>query len=182
MQEESNPIKDYLFEYIKNSKTIPKLVAEKRFDAIIEDVTRNCYDQTSSMGQKDEAVGILATGLLHYLLTSALISSQRKIKYGNQEIDIVIPDIKTLQKDPKKSLIICIPKSSDRVIIENKISELEKIQPQKDNIWVVLSEKQDLERKMFVLKKQNGTFSKIIFEIAKFSNVGGTNNLKILRV
>lgn len=123
MQEESNPIKDYLFEYIKNSKTIPKLVAEKRFDAIIEDVTRNCYDQTSSMGQKDEAVGILATGLLHYLLTSALISSQRKIKYGNQEIDIVIPDIKTLQKDPKKSLIICIPKSSDRVIIENKISE-----------------------------------------------------------
>ena len=67
MEEETNPIKDYLFEYIKNSQTIPKLRAEKKFDKIIEEITSNCYDQIVSMGEKDESIGVLATGLLHYL-------------------------------------------------------------------------------------------------------------------
>jgi len=54
------------------------------------------------MGEKEEVVGVLATGLLHYLLTNALISSQRKVTYNDNELDIVIPDTKTLEKDPKK--------------------------------------------------------------------------------
>ena len=78
MEEESNPIKDYLFNYIENSEIIPKLIAEKRFDQIIEDVTKNCYDHILSMGEKDEVVGVLATGLLHYLLTNALINKSKK--------------------------------------------------------------------------------------------------------
>jgi len=75
MEEETNPIKDYLFEYIKNSEIIPKLIIEKKFDQIIEDITKNCYEQIISMDEKDKAVGVLATGLLHYLLTNALIPS-----------------------------------------------------------------------------------------------------------
>jgi len=182
MEEESNPIKDYLFEYIENSEIIPKLVAEKKFDQIIEDVTKNCYDHILSMGEKDEAVGVLATGLLHYLLTNALITSQRKIEYNGNELDIVIPDIKTLEKDSKKTLLICIPKSSDIVIINEKISKLEKIQSEKENIWLVLSKDVPTGKKSFILSKDNNTFSKIIFEIAQFSNVHGTSKFKILRI
>lgn len=182
MEEETNPIKDYLFEYIKNSETIPKLIIEKKFDVIIEDITKNCYEQIISMDEKDKAVGILATGLLHYLLTNALITSQRKIEYKNNEIDIVVPDLKTLEKDPKKTLLVYIPKSSDVNKINEKITQLEKIQPEKQNIWVVLSEKISIGKKSFVLSKDNNTFSKIIFEIAQFSNVSGTNKFKILRI
>lgn len=182
MEEEQNPIKDYLFEYIEKSEIIPNLMLEKKFDQIIEDVTTNCYDQIISMEDKDESVGILATGLLHYLLTNALITSQRKIEYKGNEIDIIVPDVKTLEKDPKKTLLICIPKSSDLKTINEKISELEKIQPEKGNIWLVLSENISTEKKSFVLSKDINTFSKIIFEIAKFSNVGGSNKFKILRV
>lgn len=182
MEEEANPIKDYLFEYIKNSETIPKLIIEKKFDQVIEDVTKNCYEQIISMDEKDEAVGILATGLLHYLLTNALITSQRKVEYQNNEIDIVVPDLKTLEKDPKKTLLVYIPKSSDVNKINEKITQLEKIQPEKQNIWVVLSENIPIDKKSFVLSKENNTFSKIIFEIAKFSNVGGSNKFKILRI
>jgi hypothetical protein len=138
MEEESNPIKDYLFEYIKNSETIPKLIEEKKFDQIIEDITVNCYDKILTMGEKEQSIGVLITGLLHYLLTNALITSQRKVEYNGNELDIVIPDIKTLEKDPKKTLLICIPKSSDIKVIEEKINQLEKIQPEKDNIWLVL--------------------------------------------
>ena len=126
MLEDSNSIKEYIFDYIKNSQSIPKLISEEKFDQVIEDVTNNCYDKVISMAEKDEAVGVLATGLLHYLLTNALITSQRKIDYQGIEIDIVVPDIKTLEKDQKKSLLICIPKSSDINIINKKNSNVRK--------------------------------------------------------
>jgi hypothetical protein len=182
MEEEVNPVKDYVFEYIKNSQTIPKLIVEQKFDQIIEEITKNCYDKILTMGEKDEVVGVLATGLLHYLLTNALITSQRKIEHDGNELDIVIPDIKTLEKDSKKTLLVCIPKSSDKKIIADKITQLEKIQSNKENIWIVLSENIPLNKKTFVLSKENNSFSKIIFEIAQFSNVHGTSKFKILRI
>lgn len=182
MEQEANPIKDYLFEYINKSKTIPHLISEKKFDAVINDVVDSCYDKILTMGQKNDAVGVLATGLLHYLLTNSLISSQRKIEYQGQEIDIVIPDIKTLEKDPKKSLIICIPKSSNKHVIDKKLLQLEKVQPEKENIWFVLSENIETDRRSFVLEKQNNTFSKIIFDVAQFINVGGASKFKILKI
>ena len=135
MQEEPNPVKDYLFDYIsKSEERIQKLISDKKFSEIIDDVIANCYDKIITLGEKDESIGVLATGLLHYLLTNALINSQRKVEYQGIEIDIAIPDIKTLEKDPKKTLLICIPKSSNKKIIEEKISQLEKIQSEKENI------------------------------------------------
>ena len=182
MSEESNPIKDHLFDYIKKSNTIVKLISEKKFDVIINEIIENCYDKIILMDKKDNAVGILATGILHYLLTNALLSSQRKVDYQGMELDIVIPDIRTLEKDAKMTLLILIPKSSDKKIINEKIFQLKKIQPTKENIWVVLSEDVSIDCKSFVLSKENDSFSKIIFEIAQFSNVGKSNKFKILRI
>ncbi len=182
MLDEVNPIKDYLFDYIEKSKNIENLIREKKFDVIINEIVENCYDKVISMGKKEEAVGILATGILHYLLTNALLSSQRKVDYQGMELDIVIPDIRTLEKDAKMSLLILIPKSSDKKIIDEKISQLRNIQPTKENIWAVLSEDIQLDCKSFVLSRENNSFSKIIFEIARFSNVGGSNKFKILRI
>ena len=183
MQKEPNPVKDYLFDYLsKSEERIQKLISEKKFSEIIDDVIENCYDKIIRLGEKDESVGVLGTGLLHYLLTNALINSQRKVEHKGIEIDIVIPDIKTLEKDPKKTLLICIPKSSNKKIVEKIISQLEKIQSEKENIWVVLSENISINKKYFVLSKENNSFSKIIFEIAQFSNVRGTNKFKILPV
>ena len=182
MSEESNPIKDYLFDYIKKSDKIPKLISEKKFDVIINEIVENCYDKVVSMSKKDEAVGVLATGILHYLLTNALLTSQRKVEYQGVELDIIVPDVKTLEKDAKMTLLILIPKSSDKKIIDNKISQLKKIQPIKENIWVVLSKEIALDYKSFILSKGKNSFSKIIFEIAQFSNVGKSNKFKILRI
>jgi len=182
MTDEVNPIKDYLFEHIEKSNSIENLIHEKKFDVIINEIVENCYDKVILMDKKEEAVGILATGILHYLLTNALLSSQRKVDYQGMELDIVIPDTRTLEKDAKMTLLILIPKSSDKKIIDEKISELRKIQPTKENIWAVLSEDISIDCKSFVLSKDNNSFSKIIFEIAQFSNVGGSNKFKILRI
>lgn len=182
MTDEVNPIKDYLFDHIEKSNSIENLIHEKKFDVIINEIVENCYDKVILMDKKEEAVGILATGILHYLLTNALLSSQRKVDYQGMELDIVIPDTRTLEKDAKMTLLILIPKSSDKKIIDEKISELRKIQPTKENIWAVLSEDMSIDCKSFVLSKDNNSFSKIIFEIARFSNVGGSNKFKILRI
>ena len=182
MTDEVNPIKDYLFEHIEKSNSIENLIHEKKFDVVINEIVENCYDKVILMDKKEEAVGILATGILHYLLTNALLSSQRKVDYQGMELDIVIPDTRALEKDAKMTLLILIPKSSDKKIIDEKISELRKIQPTKENIWVVLSEDISIDCKSFVLSKDNNSFSKIIFEIAQFSNVGGSNKFKILRI
>ncbi|MBM2818996.1 MAG: hypothetical protein HW410_678 [Nitrosarchaeum sp.] len=134
------------------------------------------------MGEKEESLGILATGLLHYLLTNALVSSQRKIEYGGIQIDIIIPNLKTLEIDPKKTLIICIPKTIDKNSIEKKLNQLQKIQPIKDNIWLVITKKLDFQNKTYVIKKKNGSFSKIIYDIAEFINVQGQSKFKILHI
>ena len=182
MSDQVNPIKDYLFDYIKKSNNIENLIHEKKFDVIINEIIENCYDKVILMDKKEKAVGILATGILHYLLTNALLNSQRKVDYQGMELDIVIPDIRTLEKDAKMTLLILIPKSSDKKIIDEKISQLRKIQPTKENIWVVLSEDISIDCKSFVLSKESNSFSKIIFKIAQFLNVGGSNKFKILRI
>ncbi|MBI2111086.1 MAG: hypothetical protein HYT44_01630 [Nitrosarchaeum sp.] len=182
MQEEPNPIKDFLFGYLKKSeKRIQELTLQAKFTEIIDDVLENCYDKVIAIGGK-EGLGILATGLLHYLLTNALVSSQRKINHNEVEIDIVIPDLKTLQIDPKKTLIICIPKTIDKTIIEQKLEQLQKIQPIKANIWLVTTKKLDVQTKTYVIEKKNASFSKIIYDIGQFVNVQGQNKFKILRI
>ncbi len=180
--QDPNPIKDFLFDYLKKSeKRIQELISQSKFTEIIDDVLENCYDRVISIGGK-EGLGILATGLLHYLLTNALVSSQRKIEYEGIQIDIIIPDLKTLEIDPKKTLIICIPETSDKTIIEQKLEQLEKIQPAKDNIWLVIIKKLEFQTKTYVIEKKNASFSKIIYDIAQFVNVQGQNKFKILRI
>jgi hypothetical protein len=110
------------------------------------------------------------------------VSSQRKIEYNGIQIDIIIPNLKTLEIDPKKTLIICIPKTIDKNSIEKKLNQLQKIQPIKDNIWLVVTKKLDFQNKTYLIKKKNASFSKIIYDIAEFINVQGQSKFKILRI
>ncbi len=178
MPEESNPIKDLLFEHIQTSQAIPGFLSERRFDLIIKDVMDGC-GAVMSMG--DEAVGVLATGLLHYLLTNAIIPSQRKVEHRGMELDIVIPDIRTLEADPKKALLVCIPKSSDVGVIRDRITQLGRVQPEAQNIWVVLARDAPIQNRKFILSDNHGTFSGIIFEISRFISLNKTGRFKILR-
>ena len=183
MQEESNPVKDFMFEYIKNSeKKLEQYILEKKFSDIIQDIIINCYDKIIKIGKKEESIATLATGLLHYLLTNALLSSQRKIEHKGIEIDIILPNLKTLEKEPEKTLIIYIPKTIKKNEIQDKLEEIYKIQPEKQNVWLVLSQNMGFENKSYVIEKKNNTFSEIIFDISQFLNVHGENKFKILKI
>jgi len=60
MQDEPNPVKDYLFDYLsKSDKKIQKLISDEKFSEIIDDVITNCYDKIITLGEKDECVSII---------------------------------------------------------------------------------------------------------------------------
>lgn len=183
MEEENNPIKEYLFNHIEKSENrFQQLFSQNKMAEIIQDILDNCYYKVALMENKEESLGVLATGILHYMLTNSMLTSQRKVEYRGIEIDIVIPDLKTLEKDPHKTLIICIPKTLDKNIIQKKLEQLQNIQPEKQNIWLVLTQDLGLEHKTFVIQKEKSSFSNIIFDIAQFVNVQGENKFKILRI
>lgn len=182
MEEESHPVKEYLFEYVKKSdKKFQELFSQGKMNEVIDKILDECYYKVSLMDNKEENLGVLATGILHYMLTNAMLASQRKIEHKGIEVDIVIPDIKTLDQDPKKTLVIFIPKTKDKKRIIEKLNKLNSIQPENQNIWLVLTQDLGFENKTFVIQKES-SFSNIVFEIAKFVNVQGENKFKILRI
>ena len=187
-------IKNCLFGYLEGSSSrIALQMSRDEFDVVINDVVKSCYDEVVSIGgngdnnvittiTKAASLSVLATGLLHYLLTASLITSQRKIDYNDCAVDIVIPDIKTLKDDPKKTLLLCIPDTTDVKAINELISRLEKIQPQKENIWLVLSKEVPILNRRYVLAKEGNTFAEIIFDISKFVRVNESSKFKILKI
>ena len=182
MMEQEDPIKKYLFEYLKKNESVnQQLLSEQKHSEIIERTVLDCYD-TITKENKHENIGVFATGLLHFLLTNALINSQRKINVNGTEIDIVIPDVTTLEKDPKKTLVIYITKTNNLKQIEQKIKDMQEIQPEKQNIWVVTGENINIQNQMYTVDKSSNTFSKIIYDIARFVNVHGESKFKILRI
>ena len=78
----------------------------------------------------------LAEGLMHYLLAITITPSQRKININNIEVSILIPGTRDLKNGGDKVIIIQFLKG-DEVEYEQTISELLKIQPILDNIWLV---------------------------------------------
>ena len=179
--EQADAIKDVLFEHVRESD-YSGLVAKERFDAIIRDITDRCHDSVISMGPREQALGVLATGILHYLLTAALIPSQRKVRHGGAEIDIVIPDVRTLENDPKRALVIHIAMTGKQEKVIQDIVRLRGIQPHGENIWAVMPRDAAVGCRSFVLSRRGGTFEQIIFEIARFANVNASGGLKVLRI
>jgi hypothetical protein len=113
-------------------------------------------------------------------LTTALIPSQRKIVLKELEIDLIIPDIKTLFKDPKDTLILKFDKDSSTL---EYIRKIENIQKNKENIWIVSSSPLDTNYRNYVIfnnKEEYQTFLANNKTINKNYNnclIGGKNKI-----
>jgi len=112
-------VKDILYQEIANisEDAIQLEISKNNSSKIISQIISKCTTKIQKISTNlDEDLGIFAEALMHYLLTVSLIPSQRKISKNNVEIDIVIPDILTLNSNPKDSLIILFPKSKNENI------------------------------------------------------------------
>lgn len=192
-------IKHLMFEYVDSSDTIPALVRRRDFDGVASDIISACYKAAMAECPEDGplASGVLATSMLHYILTRALIKSQRNITYQNVNVDIVIPDAKTLGCDPHRALLICIAKTGDTGALQKILHDASRIQPIKENIWIILPRQntitsilahghgddgngdgktddfKDHAVRKFFISKDGGSFAGMPSKIGRFVNYGG---------
>jgi hypothetical protein len=149
---------------------------------VIKDILEQCISKIEKSEEvNSETYGTIAEGLLHYLLTASLIPSQRKTMFRLVDIDVAVPDTKTLGVEPQDVIVISFPKTNDVNIIVSKIKKLKEIQSNSNNIWVVLEDNIPLDAKVYTLK-DHVTFSNIINDLISFSSNKKQSKLKIFKI
>jgi hypothetical protein len=147
-------------------------ISEKRCDEILEE----CKKLMGS-GMSEESLADLCEALLHFLLTASLLPSERKVNLKGIELDLVVPSLKMLKKDPDKALVL-------QIIRENEeLAELERtksMQPNDENIWLVSARKLDTHHKNYYVGSSLFPYSRIIIDINAFLVRKGNRGLKLL--
>lgn len=178
-------LKDILYSAISQygEQQIVSDIAQGDSSEAIDTLMLHCFTSMEESGDvSPEMRSALAEGMLHYLLTVSLIPSQRKTLLGQIEIDIAIPDTNTLSSSPKDAVIIVFPKSNELKIIQEQIDKIKSIQPNLENIWVVVEDKILPNVKVYSLKKDNLTFSNIINDLISFTSNKKQSKFKIFRI
>ena len=143
--------------------------SQKYLDIIMNRcITKLPYEPDNN--ERDIIIAILGEALLHFMLTISTLPSERKVEIKDGlTLDIVIPSLPTLFRDPNKSIIIQIIK--DKKIDLNKVENLEFLQPNRQNIWLIsirhLSIAKYTEYSIFP-NHTSHKYSNIITDIDKF--------------
>ena len=177
-------IKDILYQAISDyqEKRILSDIAQGESTDAISTIFSHCLSNIDKAEVDRETVpGSIAEGLTHYLLTLAMIPSQRKISLESVDIDIVIPDARTLSTNPEEAVIIYFPKTDELQTIKENVNKLAKIQPKTDNIWIVANKPISVNAKTYTLDKEF-SFAKIINDLISFSSGKKQSKLKIFRI
>jgi hypothetical protein len=178
-------IKDVLYQAISeyDEKRIISDIAQGESPVTINAIFEHCLQNLDNAGENNPKTrGALAEGLIHYLLTLALIPSQRKTVIQSIDVDVAVPDAKTLSSSPDDAIVILFPKTSESKEVKEQVDKLKKIQPKSENIWVVADEPVHVEAKVYTLDRKEFTFSNIINDLISFSSDTKQSKLKIFRI
>lgn len=180
--DEPSPIKDRLYqtiETISESKIIHE-ISQNNTNFIIKQIITESNLNTLP-GNHIEIYETFAESLMHYLLTNTLIPSQRKITINQIDIDIVIPDIRTLGLAKKDAVILFFPKTDDLTKIQAKLQKLDTIQPIKENIWLIQKSNLDLPYRTYEIDGEC-SFANIINDIKSETSSKIQSKFKIFKV
>ena len=179
-------VKDILYNAINNYKEykIVSDIAQGNSSETLNAICNECVPLLETLeGSKSENLISFAESFIHYLLTVALIPSQRKTTHAGIEIDVAIPDVTTLASSPQDAIIITFPKTNDHQFIQKRVTELTKIQPHKDNIWFVLENALPLEARIYIINQNEKThFTNIINDMIGFLSNKKQSKLKLFRI
>lgn len=178
-----SPIKEILYSKIANlsEQTIQSAIA-KDSKNLIRAILDDCIPKIADVGMNDaEGITSFAEGLLHYMLTNALIPSQRKIALREISVDIVIPDVRTLMSNSKGALILYFVRTDNVHAVRDDLSGINRIQPANENVWLVSRINHGLPYKTYVVDA-NANFADILDDIRGFMNANAHSKFRIFKV
>lgn len=180
--DEPSPIKDLLYKTLEviSEEKIQQYISKNNITYLMQEILSISKIETLS-GNKTANYEAFAESLMHYILTNTLIPSQRKITYGGVEIDIVIPDIRTLNSSNKDAIIIFFPKTDDIISIQQRLEKILTVQPIRENIWLVQRVSLGLPYKTYELEGTR-TFVNIIDDIRRATSNKTQSKFKIFKV
>jgi hypothetical protein len=130
----------------------------------------------------EKTIVMLSEALLHFMLTICTIPSERRITpKNNLVVDIVVPNLPRLKTKPEQSLIIQFIKVDQEL---NKIPQLESLQPNHKNIWLI-SAKPFLSTKYTTYSVMsnaglNNRYSDIIIDVYEFLKQTGDKSFRLI--
>ena len=137
----------------------------------------------SNAVNKNETIAVLCEALLHFMLTVCTLPSERKIQVkDNPTIDVVIPNLQSLKRTPDKSIIIEIIRNK---MDSDKILQLEFLQPNHKNIWLISAIPFSTTRyRIYAMPTNTGlshnSFSNVIKDINNFLKETGDKSLRFV--
>ncbi len=149
------------------------IAASKKY---CKDIIAKCRAKLGSRVD-DETLGTLCEATLHFMLTASLLPSARKVSMKGVDLDLVIPSLKMLERQPEKALVIQVIKKSDNI---DKGKQAESVQPNRDNIWIVSANPLQLGHKNYHLGSGKFSYYEIIPDISAFLVDKGVKGLKLL--
>jgi len=178
---ESSPIKDVLYGRIDEigQDQINRLILKKKFSELFEMIFDKTLYAIEANIDENEKYGTLAESITHYLFTEMLIPSQRKISYGNTELDMVIPNTQELKKNIENTIIVFFIKTNNMKEIQKRISEFKKIQKEDDNIWIISKSSLDIQQRSYITNSTS--FGKFLQDAQNFIQSKKMNKLNIFK-
>lgn len=146
--------------------------SERHSEEILEDCKK-----LIAADMKEEALADLCEALLHFLLTASMLPSERKVKLKGTELDLVVPSLKILKKNPDKVLVIQIIRGNDDL---TELRHIKSIQPYDENIWLVSTRKLDTYHRNYYVGSSMFPYSRIIIDISAFLVSKSHRGLKVL--
>ncbi len=147
-------------------------LSSKYCTQIIDRCTHNLGDEAN-----DETLATLCESLLHFMLTAALLPSERKVTVEGTELDIVVPSVKSLARNPDKTLVIQFIKTDEDMV---RINQAKKMQNNLENLWIISARKVDYEGRNYHLGNAKFGYSSVICDIHAFLARKKVSSLKML--
>ena len=156
--------KEILFDFLHTNKNrILPLLAHRRYAQLADMAIDRCRASISLDVQNTE---IIATGLLHYILTKSLIPSQRKTSMGDIKIDIAIPGLRKMRQNAQNALIIIISCESD--VAKQRLAQTNQIQPVMDNIWLLTQDTDVSHARTYSIYQKKPDLGDMMHDMIKF--------------
>lgn len=154
---------------IESSQKYIDVIMSKSITKIASESNDDYYDYT---------IATLCEALLHFMLTICTLPSQRKIQVKNDLVlDVIIPSLQSLKTKPDKSIIVQIIK--DKVDL-NKIPQLEFLQPNEENIWLISAKPLSAPTKYKTYSVFSHEYSNIIIDINNFLKETGDQSFRFI--